>query len=71
MVDELDRGIKTPEMGNASLADGGDCVGQSPEVWALLYSLFSTTECTARLPGHLVPSGSPRLKARRILSQAM
>lgn len=42
MVDELDQGIKTPEIENASVADGWDCgrVSWGLGAWALLCSLF-------------------------------
>ena len=42
MVDELDQGIKTPEIENASVADGWDCgiVSWGLGAWALLCSVF-------------------------------
>lgn len=42
MVVELDQGIKTPEMENASVADGWDCgiVSWGLGAWALLCSVF-------------------------------
>lgn len=42
MVDELDQGIKTPEIENASVADGWDCgiVSWGLGAWALLCSIF-------------------------------
>lgn len=50
MVDELDQGIKTPEIENASVADGWDCgiVSWGLGAWALLCSLFSPSLCHRR-----------------------